>query len=98
MYNMYFVRVISCCNYSPLSERLEKSSQTLGGPCRVEMLCVLLNVLSLLTNLGLLPSIYIAGNCPEASRHLRRPSETAKTQPQPSSANRVRPALFFAAQ
>lgn len=35
-----------------------------------------------------------AGNCPEAPGHLRHPSEAAKTQPQPSSANRVRISLF----
>lgn len=40
------------------------------------------------------PSLHTVGNCPEASRHLRCPSEAAETEPQPSSANRVRASLF----
>lgn len=37
--------------------------------------------------------LHTVGNRPEASRHLCGPCEAAKTQPQPSSANRVRASL-----
>lgn len=61
--------------------------------CKAEMSCGVFVLV--LTYLGLLSSLHTAGNRPEASRHLRRPSETAKAQPQPSSANRVRAPLFL---
>lgn len=40
----------------------------------------LLNLLSVLTDLGLRFFLHIAGNCPEASWHLRCPSQIAETQ------------------